>query len=45
MVLALKRLGRCRPFAPGGFDAVPDEEESARFVGRSVDLRRTQDKK
>ena len=45
MVLALKRLGRCRPFTEGGFDPVPDEEESARFVGRSVDLRRTQDKK
>jgi len=27
--LALKRLGRCRPFTPGGFDPVPDELESA----------------
>jgi uncharacterized protein len=27
VVLALKRLGRCRPFTKGGFDPVPDEEE------------------
>ena len=27
MVLALKRLGRCRPFTPGGFDPVPAEAE------------------
>jgi putative membrane protein insertion efficiency factor len=26
-VLALKRLGRCRPFTKGGFDPVPDKEE------------------
>jgi uncharacterized protein len=26
--LALKRLGRCRPFAKGGFDPVPDAEDS-----------------
>jgi len=26
-VLALKRLGRCRPFTRGGFDPVPDAEE------------------
>jgi uncharacterized protein len=25
--LALKRLGRCRPFVKGGFDPVPDAEE------------------
>jgi uncharacterized protein len=25
--LALKRLGRCRPFTKGGFDPVPDAEE------------------
>ncbi len=25
--LALKRLGRCRPFAKGGFDPVPEREE------------------
>jgi putative membrane protein insertion efficiency factor len=24
-VLAMKRLGRCRPFTQGGFDPVPDE--------------------
>lgn len=24
IVLALKRLGRCRPFTKGGFDPVPD---------------------
>jgi uncharacterized protein len=27
VVLALKRLGRCRPFTKGGFDPVPDKEE------------------
>ncbi len=27
VVLALKRLGRCRPFTKGGFDPVPDTEE------------------
>jgi putative membrane protein insertion efficiency factor len=26
--LALKRLGRCRPFTKGGFDPVPDVEDS-----------------
>jgi putative membrane protein insertion efficiency factor len=26
--LALKRLGRCRPFTKGGFDAVPEAEDS-----------------
>jgi uncharacterized protein len=26
--LALKRLGRCRPFTKGGFDPVPDAENS-----------------
>jgi len=25
--LALKRLGRCRPFTKGGFDPVPDAED------------------
>jgi uncharacterized protein len=25
--LAMKRLGRCRPFVKGGFDPVPDAEE------------------
>jgi putative membrane protein insertion efficiency factor len=27
VVLALKRLGRCRPFRAGGFDPVPTEAE------------------
>lgn len=27
--LALKRVGRCRPFTQGGYDPVPDEEEIA----------------
>ncbi|HKS80988.1 MAG TPA: membrane protein insertion efficiency factor YidD [Candidatus Acidoferrales bacterium] len=26
IVLALKRLGRCRPFTKGGFDPVPEPE-------------------
>src|SRR5271167_748404 len=26
-LLALKRLGRCRPFTKGGFDPVPDAED------------------
>ena len=42
--LAMKRLGRCRPFTKGGFDPVPDAEDSdapwlrsgARFAG-SID--------
>ena len=42
--LVLKRLGRCRPFTKGGFDPVPDAEDSdapwlrsgARFAG-SID--------
>jgi putative membrane protein insertion efficiency factor len=43
IVLALKRLGRCRPFTQGGFDPVPDEE-SAPVVGPGVSPWRTQDK-
>lgn len=27
--LALGRVWRCRPFAPGGYDPVPDENEAA----------------
>ncbi len=29
IVLALKRLGRCRPFTKGGFDPVPDIYEAS----------------
>src|SRR5580704_13152901 len=32
VVLALKRLGRCRPFTKGGFDPVPDKENSKTSV-------------
>jgi len=28
-VLAMKRLGRCRPFTKGGFDPVPDTTETS----------------
>jgi len=28
MVLAMKRLGRCRPFTRGGFDPVPETLEA-----------------
>jgi uncharacterized protein len=27
LLLAMKRLGRCRPFTKGGFDPVPDASE------------------
>ncbi|HTV57270.1 MAG TPA: membrane protein insertion efficiency factor YidD [Verrucomicrobiae bacterium] len=33
--LALKRVGRCRPFTQGGYDPVPDEEEIARMEKRT----------
>jgi hypothetical protein len=29
IVLAMKRLGRCRPFTKGGFDPVPDTIEKS----------------
>jgi putative membrane protein insertion efficiency factor len=29
IVLAMKRLGRCRPFTQGGFDPVPDTIEKS----------------
>lgn len=32
VVLALKRLGRCRPFTKGGFDPVPDKENGKTSV-------------
>jgi uncharacterized protein len=35
VVLALKRLGRCRPFTKGGFDPVPDKEED-KSSGRQI---------
>jgi uncharacterized protein len=35
VVLALKRLGRCRPFTKGGFDPVPDKQES-KTPGRQI---------
>ena len=35
IVLALKRLGRCRPFTKGGFDPVPDVYDSETPVNRN----------
>jgi putative membrane protein insertion efficiency factor len=35
IVLAMKRLGRCRPFTKGGFDPVPDKEEG-RVSGKQI---------
>jgi uncharacterized protein len=32
-ILALKRLGRCRPFTHGGFDPVPDLPEFDKHEG------------
>jgi uncharacterized protein len=32
VVLAMKRLGRCRPFTTGGFDPVPDKEDKSSEV-------------
>ncbi len=40
LVLALKRLGRCRPFTQGGFDPVPDgnvNEEDISALGVSAE--------
>ncbi len=37
VVLALKRLGRCRPFTKGGFDPVPDKEVGE-TSGRQIPL-------
>ena len=35
IVLALKRLGRCRPFTKGGFDPVPDVYDGESSVTRN----------
>ena len=44
--LALKRLGRCRPFTNGGFDPVPDAEDSdAPWLRSDVQWHRSVDSK
>jgi putative membrane protein insertion efficiency factor len=35
IVLALKRLGRCRPFTKGGFDPVPDVYDGETPINRN----------
>jgi len=39
VLLALQRLGRCRPFVPGGFDPVPsvDDLRAERSGGRTAE--------
>lgn len=37
-VLAIKRLARCRPFKPGGFDPVPSVEELSREKLRRIEM-------
>lgn len=37
-ILAVKRLGRCRPFKPGGFDPVPSVEELSREKLRRIEV-------
>lgn len=38
-LLALKRLGRCRPFTRGGFDPVPDVNEIEPGNGAGIRVR------
>jgi len=42
-VLAMKRLGRCRPFTQGGFDPVPDVAESKSLAGELHEHAETQE--
>jgi hypothetical protein len=37
-VLAIKRVARCRPFKPGGFDPVPSVEELSREKLRRIEV-------
>lgn len=42
--LALKRLGRCRPFTKGGFDPVPEPDETSSLPEPAVIRKKAEDK-